>query len=112
MPALRTLTGNLPRSPRMQSRPTEEVSAGRLRRTERRGTGGARALASRTPVRSWRPPAAGTLAVCAMVAPAHAVVREPNGLQGPIPVGPAEIGFASGFNPPAVVTLKALFDSR
>lgn len=44
--------------------------------------------------------------------PAHAVVTEPNGLQGPIPVGPAEIGFASGFNPPAVVTLSALFQTR
>jgi hypothetical protein len=55
--------------------------------------------------------AAGLLAVSAGVT-AHAIVVEPNGLMAPIPVGQAEIGFASSFNPPAVVTLSALFQSR
>ena len=43
---------------------------------------------------------------------ARAIVTEPNGLSGPIPVAPAEVGFASGFSPPAVVTLSGLFQAR
>jgi hypothetical protein len=50
-------------------------------------------------------------AACAAGA-AHAVVTEPNGFQVPIPVADAEIGFASGYSPPAVVTLSGLFQSR
>jgi MYXO-CTERM domain-containing protein len=45
-------------------------------------------------------------------APGHAVVTEPNGLQAPIPVAQAEIGFANTYNPPAVVTLSGLFQAR
>jgi hypothetical protein len=56
--------------------------------------------------------AAGALALCAASTNGHAVVTEPNGLMGPIPVGQAEIGFAAGFNPPAVVTLSGLFQAR
>jgi MYXO-CTERM domain-containing protein len=56
--------------------------------------------------------AAGFAAVCAAGATARAVVTEPNGLMGPIPVGPTEIGLAAGFNPPSTVTLSALFTAR
>jgi hypothetical protein len=55
---------------------------------------------------------AGTLVLCAVGATARAVVTEPNGLAGPIPVSAAEVGFAAGFNPPAVVTLSGLFEAR
>ena len=56
--------------------------------------------------------APGILASCMFGAPARAIVTEPNGLSAPIPVAPAEVGFASGFNPPAVVTLSGLFQAR
>jgi hypothetical protein len=56
--------------------------------------------------------AAGILAAFAAAAPARAVVVEPNGLMGPIPVSAAEVGFAANFNPPAVVTLTGLFQAR
>src|SRR5437762_6394851 len=68
-------------------------------------------MKSRRTVRAGLCLAAGFVAVCAGAA-AHAVVTEPNGLQGPIPVGNVEVGLAMGFNPPAVVTLKGLFEAR
>jgi uncharacterized protein (TIGR03382 family) len=55
---------------------------------------------------------AGLFITAAVAGPARAIVTEPNGLQAPIPVGAAEIGFASTFDPPAVVTLSALFQTR
>ena len=55
---------------------------------------------------------AGALVLGAAGATARAVVTEPNGLAAPIPVAAAEVGFASGFNPPAVVTLSGLFQAR
>jgi hypothetical protein len=56
--------------------------------------------------------AAAIAALCVMDSVARAIVTEPNGLQAPIPVAAAEIGFATNFNPPAVVTLSGLFQAR
>jgi MYXO-CTERM domain-containing protein len=56
--------------------------------------------------------AAAMVALCAAGPPARAVVTEPNGLQAPIAVSQAEIGFAAAFQPPSVVTLSGLFEAR
>jgi hypothetical protein len=52
------------------------------------------------------------LTLGALAGPARAMVTEPNGLVVPLPVPPVEVGLAGGFNPPAVVSLPALFQAR